>query len=260
MKSQKHTDTVRRAFTLQADSYAANPLITDSERLARFVGAVSPAKENRVLDVATGPGFVAEAFFSTCRVVIGVDITRAPLEIAQKRLGASSPSNLNFQLADVGNLPFAEAEFDIVVSRLAIHHMENPARVLEEMARVCRTNGIVAVEDLIVSEHSKRAVYQNRFEKLRDPSHTNAQPLTRLVKMFVAAGLEVERVMTGFLLQDVNTWLANAHTPPLQAAKARALIERDADEDLSGTRPSRDSSNQLKFSQRTAIIVGRKLG
>ena len=259
MKTRKHNDTVRQAFTLQADHYAANPLITDSERLARFVGVVSPAKENRVLDVATGPGFVAEAFLSICGVVIGVDITRAPLEIAKKRLLSYIPSNLNFQLADVSNLPFAEAEFDIVVSRLAIHHMEHPAQVLEEMSRVCRANGIVAVEDIIVSEHSKHAVYQNRFEKIRDASHTNAQPLTRLVKMFVAAGLEVEKVMTGFLLQDVNTWLANAHTPPLQAAKARTLIERDAEEDLSGTRPFLDSSNQLKFSQRTAIVVGRKL-
>ena len=182
MKTRKHNDTVRHAFTLQADRYSANPSSVNSEWLARLVDAVNPSQESRVLDVATGPGFVAEAFLSICRMVIGVDITRAPLEIAKKRLSVHSLSHLNFQLADVGHLPFAEAEFDIVVSRLAIHHVEHPGQVLEEMARVCRTNGTVAVEDIIVSEHLRRANFQNHFEKLRDPSHTNAQPLTRLLK------------------------------------------------------------------------------
>ena len=78
--------------------------------------------------------------------------------------------------------------------------------------------------------------------------------------MFAGAGLEVENVMTGFLLQDVETWFANAHTPVAQATTAKALLERDANEDLSGTRPFRDSNNRLQFRQRTAIVVGRKLG
>lgn len=259
MKSQKHNDAVRQAFTQQADRFAANPLMNNSERLARLVNAVNPPSQGRVLDVATGPGFVAEAFISQDRMVIGVDVTRAPFEIAIKRLNGRNPYYLNFQLADVSRLPFAEAVFDVVVSRFALHHMEHPKQVLKEMARVCRTNGVVAVEDIVVSEHPRRAAYQNRFEKIRDPSHTKAQRLTHLLKMFTAAKLEVENVLMGFLLQEVDTWLANAHTRPSRAFNARRLIERDAEEDLSGTQPFRDRDGQLKFSQRTAIIVGRKL-
>lgn len=260
MKTKKHNDIVRNAFTLQADHYAANPLITDSRRLTRLVESINPSKDSYVLDIATGPGFVAEAFSPVCRVVVGVDITLAPLETGKRRLRERDISNVDLQLADVGCLPFPEAVFDVVVSRLAIHHFENPLHFLEEMARVCRVNGIVAVEDLIVSEHLKRANFQNHFEKLRDPSHTKALPLSGLLKMFASTGLEVENVIIGFLVQDVETWLANAHTPTAQAARARALIERDAEEDLSGTLPSRDSNDRLQFRQRTAIVVGRKLG
>jgi ubiquinone/menaquinone biosynthesis C-methylase UbiE len=256
MKIQNHNDTVRQAFTLQAGNYAANATLSDSSRLTRLVEAVNPSEDSLVLDVATGPGFVAEAF-STARMVVGIDITLAPLKIAKQRL--HDLPNLNLQLADVSSLPFAEAVFDVVVSRLAIHHFENPGPVLGEMARVCRVNGIVAVEDIIVSEHPKRANFQNRFEKLRDSSHTKAQPLSRLVRMFADTGLEVENVITGFLMQDVETWFANAHTPTARAARARTLIQRDATEDLSGTQPFRDSNNRLQFRQRTAIVVGRKL-
>jgi hypothetical protein len=60
-------------------------------------------------------------------------------------------------------------------------------------------------------------------------------------------------------MQDVDAWLANAHTPAAQAARARTLIERDAKEDLSGTQPFRDGNNRLQFRQRTAIVIGRKL-
>lgn len=259
MKIQNHNDIVRHAFTLQAGNYAANATLSDSRRLTRLVEAVNPSEDSRVLDIATGPGFVSEAFSSICRMVVGVDITRAPLEIAKHRLRESLHCKVDFQLADVSYLPFPEATFDVVVSRLAIHHMEHPAQVLEEMARVCRANGIVAVEDIIVSEHSQRANFQNHFEKLRDPSHTKALPLSRLLKMFASVGLEVENVIIGFLMQDVETWLANAHTPTAQAARARALIERDANKDLSGTQPFRDGNDRLQFRQRTAIIVGRNL-
>ena len=257
MKIPKHVDVVRHAFTLQADSYAVNPLLSDSRRLTRLVEAVNPSEDGRVLDVATGPGFVAEVFSPVCRMIVGIDITLSPLEIAKRRLRGLS--NLTLQLADVSRLPFSKDVFDVVVSRLALHHMEYPAQVLEEMARVCRADGVVAIEDITVSEHSKRANFQNRFEKLRDPSHTKAQPLSRLLKMFAEVGLEVENVIIGFLMQDVETWLANAHTSASQAARARALIEHDADEDLSGTQPFRDSNNRLHFRQRTAIVVGRKL-
>jgi ubiquinone/menaquinone biosynthesis C-methylase UbiE len=158
MKSNNHNDTVRQAFTLQADKYAVNPLLSDSRRLTRLVEAVNPSEDSRVLDVATGPGFVAEAFSPTCRNVVGVDITLAPLTIAKQRFRQRGLSNLDLQLADVSSLPFPKAVFDVVVSRLAIHHMEHPAQVLKEMARVCLTNGTVAVEDIIVSEDSNEQI------------------------------------------------------------------------------------------------------
>jgi len=145
-----------------------------------------------------------------------------------------------------------------VVCRLAFHHFPDPARVLGEMARVCKTDGTVAVEDLIASETTARADYQNEFERLRDPSHTRALPLSELLELFAGVGLEVERVKTDALIPAVEEWLANAKTPSTMAPTVRELIERDAVEDLSGTRPFRRDGT-LYFTQRTAAVVGRRL-
>lgn len=63
---------------------------------------------------------------------------------------------------------------------------------------------------------------------------------------------------TDRIAQEIDRWLANAQTPADRATEARAMIERDAVEDLSGTRPY-ETNGALCFTQRTALVIGRLL-
>ena len=257
--SAVHDDLIRRAFTTQAAAYAANPSISDPERIARLVRAVDPAPESRVLEVAAGPGYVALGFAAACREVIGVDLTDAPLAIAERNRQERGLTNVTFRRGDARALEFPDHSFDIVLCRLAFHHFDDSAAVLREMARVCQIGGKVAVEDIVVSELPERAAYHNHFENLRDPSHTRAFPLSALLALFTTAGLEVEDVHTGRLTQSLEQWLANAHTPEDVASEVSALVERDREADLSGTHPyRRPEDGQIVFNQRTAIVVARR--
>ena len=114
------------------------------------------------------------------------------------------------------------------------------------------------MEDLIASEHPARAEFHNRFERLRDPSHTSALPLSGLLALFRGAGLEIEEVSAGRITQPVDSWFATAQTPPDREAEVRAMLERDALGDLSGVRPF-VREGEWFFTHRTAIVVGRKL-
>ncbi|HEY7492581.1 MAG TPA: class I SAM-dependent methyltransferase, partial [Candidatus Tectomicrobia bacterium] len=116
-----HNQLVREEFTRQAVAYAANPVIADPERLARLVQVVQPTADQRVLEVATGPGYVAMAFAAVAREVVGVDLTKAPLAIAEKRRQELGLHNVRFQLGDASRLQFADGEVEIVVCRLALH-------------------------------------------------------------------------------------------------------------------------------------------
>jgi hypothetical protein len=60
-------------------------------------------------------------------------------------------------------------------------------------------------------------------------------------------------------LQNLERWLANSQTPPDSAAQVRALIDRDAREDLSGTRPY-FKDGQWFFRHPTLAVVARRLG
>lgn len=255
----QHDNIVRREFTRQAEAYAANPSIADRERVARLVEAVGPTAQDRVLEVATGPGYVAMAFAVFAQEVVGVDLTEAPLAIAERMRQQHGLTNLRFELANASRLPFDNAAFDVVVCRFAFHHFTTPRQVLGEMVRTCRPQGKVVVEDLMASEHPPRAAYHNRIETLRDPSHTAGLSLSQLLHMAADAGLEVEIVQSNQLLQEAEQWLQNAQTPAEQAQQVRHLLEQDQARDLSGLTPFRNEQGQLCFTQRTAIVVGRKL-
>ncbi|QBD79875.1 methyltransferase domain-containing protein [Ktedonosporobacter rubrisoli] len=256
--TQGHKELIRREFTQQAQAYAANPSIANNERLQRLLQAVQPQPGMRVLDVATGPGYVAMAFAVAGCEVVGIDLTAAPLAIAEQKRQERGLNNLSFQVGDAENLPFEAQEFDIVISRLAFHHFEDPAHVLSEMTRVCRPQGLVIIEDIIASEFPERAAYHNHFERLRDPSHTRALPLSELVELFTARHLEVEQLFTSFHAQAVEQWLKNAQTPAERAQEVRTMFEQDVLHDLSGTQAYREGG-ALYFRHRTLTCIGRKL-
>ncbi len=255
-----HNDIVRDSFTTQAEAFAANPWVTDEERIHRLVAAARLKGDERVLDIATGPGYIAEAIARSAREVIGLDLTDAMLSIARERTQQRGVTNVSFRIGDAQNLPFESEEFDLVVSRLALHHVQNPLQALREMTRVLRHGGTVLIEDLFASEHPDRAAYHDRWEILRDPSHVRAIPLSELLQLFRNAGLEIESVTThDDLTPEVERWLATTQTPPDRAAEVRRLLEEDRLHDLSGTCPFHDATGRLHFHARTAILAGRKV-
>jgi ubiquinone/menaquinone biosynthesis C-methylase UbiE len=255
----QHNDVVREEFTKQATSFAASPWISDEELIERIVSAAGLRGKERVLDVACGPGYIAQAFAAVAGAVVGVDLTEAMLAIARERAEKIGLKNISFRAADVRSLPFVENEFDVVVCRYAVHHVEQPAQILREMARVCRTGGTVLVEDLFASETPQRAAYQNRFETLRDSAHTRALPLSELLRHFSAAGLEVEAVMMNHRTPEIERWMATTKSTGEKAAEIRRLLADDRQQDLSGTRPFFDADGLLHYVARTAILKGYKL-
>jgi ubiquinone/menaquinone biosynthesis C-methylase UbiE len=255
-----HEEVIKESFTTQARAFAANPWVTDEERIKRLVASAKLKGHERVLDVACGPGYIAEAFAQASKEVLGIDLTVAMLTIAEERTKQKGVKNIAFRIGDVQKLSFKDEEFDVVVCRLALHHMMNPERVVQEMARVCKGDGTVLVEDIYGSEHPKRAAYQDRWEKLRDPSHVRTLPMSEMLQIYRKSGLETDGVMTfADLCPEVDRWLATTKASEKDASETKRLLEDDRVQDLSGTRPFIDGEGKLHFHARTAIYTGRKV-
>lgn len=98
-----------------------------------------------VLDVATGSGRMAFALaMAGCRVVSG-DINPEVIRETAERVGALTGDAITFQVFDATRLDLPDGGTTCAVTANALHHMEDPERVLREMTRVVRSDGRVMV-------------------------------------------------------------------------------------------------------------------
>lgn len=109
-----------------------------------------------VLDVCTGTGLVARdiARLGNCRV-IGVDLAKAMIGEAQRNLETQiSASDVSLVQARAESLPFVEESFDAVVFTYLLRYVEDPPKVLRELARVVRPGGQLISLEFSVPENA----------------------------------------------------------------------------------------------------------
>lgn len=118
------------------------------ERMALHAGlSVETGGSARVVDVGTGTGFVAAGLAPLAARVIGIDNSPAMLETARGNLKALEASNVDLLQADLSRLPLADGSMDAAFANMVLHHAEDPAAMLSEMARVTRPGGAVVITD-----------------------------------------------------------------------------------------------------------------
>ncbi len=98
----------------------------------------------RVLDVAAGNGNASLAAARRGCVVTATDYVPALLEDARRRAEAEGLV-IGIRAADAGNLPYADGEFDAVLSTFGVMFVPDPERAAAEMVRVCRPGGVIGL-------------------------------------------------------------------------------------------------------------------
>lgn len=102
------------------------------EPIATVLSSIAEGRPRDVLDAGCGNGRTA-ALISAPRVVC-VDLSTAAVEAARSR-------GLEALQADIEELPFEDASFDVVMSNWTLYHLPDLDRGLGEIARVLRPGG-----------------------------------------------------------------------------------------------------------------------
>ncbi|WP_407308989.1 class I SAM-dependent methyltransferase [Desulfosporosinus sp. SB140] len=156
----------QRALDYRLSSTHGNPV-----DLERMINLLKPTLDTTALDVATGGGHTALALAKFVNNVMAIDITPEMLSEAKKAALALQMNNIDFKMEDIHSLSFLYEQFDVVVSRFAIHHFSNVQKALSEMCRVLKPGGKFYVLDCSVFDGEESERELNQVELLRDSSH-----------------------------------------------------------------------------------------
>jgi SAM-dependent methyltransferase len=163
-----------------------------------LLDAVRAGAGTRLLDVATGPGYVAAAAADRGAAVVGADIAPAMVELAR-----SLHPSLDFVEADAERLSFGDASFDAVTGNFMILHLGRPERVAAELARVLAPGGRLALTTWDAPSRSRMpGVFVDAFQRAEaspPPDLPEGPPLFRF-----ADDAEFTSLLEGAGLTDVD--------------------------------------------------------
>jgi ubiquinone/menaquinone biosynthesis C-methylase UbiE len=106
------------------------------------------APTDRVLEIGCGAGRAIE--LAAAQVpggqVTGIDLSRAMVRAASRRNArAIKEGRMSIRQGDVANLPFADGQFDKILSIHTLYFWPDPARAVAEMRRVLKLGGVLAL-------------------------------------------------------------------------------------------------------------------
>ena len=102
-------------------------------------------REWTVADVGTGTGYLLPVLARTFARVIAVDPVAEMLGAARQRVADSGFANVEFRTGTATDLPVEDAELDLCIASLVLHHEPTPTEALAEFRRALKPGGTVLI-------------------------------------------------------------------------------------------------------------------
>lgn len=191
---------IQEQFTTRAPVYDdVSAWIVDNGMLAAIVGQCRVGREAELLDVCCGTGAIGGAFKGRVRRRVGIDLTQEMLERARPRLDEVYQGSCE-------KLPFADASFDIVVNRQALHFVENPGKAIREMFRVLSPGGQLLLTHRIPYGASDAAWWE-KVNREKQQLARNFFVEETLAQLISDAGFRQLSVTDYFLWESIRRWV-----------------------------------------------------
>lgn len=187
-----HDEEVRDSYDELAADYDRRWSTYVQRSVDQTLARTDVESGDRVVDVGCGTGVLLGRLLDRRSDIeaTGLDLSARMLEVARRRL----PGDVELVQGEATSLPFAEKSFDVAVSSSALHYVERPQRVLEEMHRVLDDRGRVVVTDWCSGFWATRLL--SRLLRWFDDAHHRTLSVGQLRDLAGGAGfrdIEIDR-------------------------------------------------------------------
>lgn len=240
--TQEPQRSARPAYTHghEAAVLASHAARTAENSCGYLLPHLDPGAE--VLDVGCGPGSITADLAERVAPgrVVGIEPTEEPLRAARETAAARGVENVEFLAADVYDLPFAEASFDVAHAHQVLQHLPDPVGALRAMRRAVRPGGLVAVRDADYSGmfwHPRPAgmdLWMRTYQSIARANGGEPEAGRRLRAWARAAGLEDVRITVStwvYATPETVRWWGTSQAARIDGPQFRAQAARQGVDD-----------------------------
>lgn len=162
----------------------------DEHHLELILNHLEISSGMKILDLGTGSGYLAFALarYSPQATIIGLDIVEQTLAKNTDRARVEHLSNLHFISYDGLKFPFDDGEFDVVVSRYALHHFPIISDTFHEISRVLKPEGQLFVSDPTPNSNDTEG-FVDAYMKMKKDGHIKFYTENEFKELAQIAGL-----------------------------------------------------------------------
>ena len=163
-----HIESVKAAYRRYAGIYDAvfGPMLQPGRKA--LLKALGCRSGDRVLEVGVGTGLALPMYPSGVRVT-GIDVSRDMLERARARVARRGLENVEALLEmDAESMSFPDASFDKVVAMYVVSVVDHPAKLIEELHRVCKPDGEIFLVNHVHSRNPLMGALEKGLARFSD--------------------------------------------------------------------------------------------
>ena len=143
-------NTRKRNFDKDAASWDENPvrLKLAADVADAIAKQVALSSQMEVIDFGCGTGLLALRLQPLVRSIVGVDSSQGMLDVFQSKIARSKPGNVRGARVDLDHGAALEGSFDLIVSSMTLHHIQDVQSLLDRLFRITKPGGHLCIADL----------------------------------------------------------------------------------------------------------------
>lgn len=257
-KQPANIEEIRSSFSAQAKDFESERMnFSKQEYLDYTIQAIQAQKTDALLDAAAGTGACGRSLSPLVASVVCLDATAAMLQQGRGLAEKAGLSNIRFVQGYVEQIPYPDAAFDIVMTRLAFHHFTEMDRPFMELHRVLKPGGKLVIIDMEAAEEDLRAI-EDSIETMRDPSHVKNRSSDEFAALYQRYGYSVKKMEHTRIAVSLEAWMDLTQTPAAMRRQIAGLMEAElSGGERTGFTPRREEG-AIWFDQQWLLMLGVK--